>query len=121
MKNSKKRRLRVSLCVISFAAMLAIKLSYSVFAATCTAPTSNKQWWAAGTSITVYIDPSLSSDVQAGVQAAVADWNAQSALTGNNIRMTTTSTAPAPGSANTVSVVNDPKGSQNNLLSQPPR
>jgi hypothetical protein len=115
MKNPKKRRLRVSLFVISFAAMLAIKLSYSVFAATCTPPTSNNQWWAPGTTITVYIDPSLSSGVQAGVQAAVADWNAQSALTGNNIQMTTTSTAPAPGTANTVSVVNDPKGSPNNL------
>ncbi len=49
------------------------------------------------------------------MNAAVADWNGQSALTGNSITMTTTSTDPGPNAANTVRVVNNPAGSPNNL------
>jgi hypothetical protein len=82
---------------------------------TCTAPASNNQYWAPGTTISVFIDPNLSQQEQAGVNAAVADWNGQTALTGNGITMTTTSTDPGPNAANTVRVVNNPAGSPNNL------
>jgi hypothetical protein len=95
--------------------MLALTFGHSVFAGTCTAPTSSNQYWAPGTQITVFVDPSLSQQVQDGINAAVADWNAQSALTDSNIKMTTTSTDPGAGSANTVRVVNNPQGSPNNL------
>jgi len=104
------------LCLVgALAFLLQIVFSHMVHAqSTCTAPTSNSQYWSPGTTITVYIDPTLSQQEQNGVNAAVTDWNGQSALTGNGITMTTTSTDPGD-TANTIRVVNNPAGSPNNL------
>jgi hypothetical protein len=98
MNDSKAYRLSVCLFLVGALAFLfQILVSHMVHAqSTCTAPTSNNQYWAPGTTITVFIDPNLSQQEQAGVNAAVTDWNGQSALTGNGITMTTTSTDPGP-------------------------
>jgi hypothetical protein len=108
--------LSVYLCLLVFLVAVLGANSHLVHAqSTCTAPTSNNQYWSAGTTISVYIDPSLSQQEQAGVNAAVTDWNSQTALTANGINMTTTSTDPGPNAANTVRVVNNPAGSPNNV------
>src|ERR1041385_7975487 len=122
MKSSRAYRLSVCLCLVAgIVFVLQTVFSHMVHAqSSCTAPSSNNQYWAPGTTITVFIDPSLSQQEQAGVNAAVADWNGQSALTSSSITMTTTSTDPGPSAANTIRVVNNPAGSPNNLAHTDP-
>jgi hypothetical protein len=117
MHDTKASRLRVSIfMVFLFATMLAVEPGSVANAQTgCSSPPSNNQYWAPGTPITVYIDPSLPQQVKDGINAAIADWSTQSALTGNNIQMTTTSKDPGDGIQNTVRVLNDPAGSPSNI------
>ncbi len=116
MRDTKAFRLSVCLCLLLSLVIVLEKDTFLVHAqSSCTAPTSDNQYWSAGTTINVYIDPSLSQQEQAGVNAAITDWNGQSALTANGITMTTTSTDPGPNAANTVRVVNNPAGSPNNV------
>src|SRR5579864_159416 len=108
-------RLRVSGAILLGACLLFL-IRFSGKAQTgCTAPSSNNQYWAPGTSISVYIDPSLSAQEQAAAQQAVSDWGGQTALTGNNITLTTTNTDPGANAPNTIRIVNNPAGSPNNL------
>jgi len=108
-------RLRVSGAFL-LAASLLFLIRFSGKAQTgCTAPSSNNQYWAPGSSISVYIDPSLSAQEQAAAQQAVTDWGGQTALTGNNITLTTTNTDPGANAPNTIRIVNNPAGSPNNV------
>jgi hypothetical protein len=114
---SKVSRFSMCLCLVGVLAFfLQIVVSRMANAqAGCIAPSSNNQYWAPNTPITVFIDPNLSQQEQAGVNAAVADWKKQNALSGNNIILTPTATDPGPNAPNTIRVVDNPAGSPNNL------
>src|SRR4029077_7612418 len=112
MHNTKTSRLSVCFFMMVLVSMVAMELGPVAHAQTsCTAPPSLNQYWAPNTTITVYIDPSLSQQVQQGVQEAITDWSSQTALTGNNIQLKTTATDPGANAQNTVRVLNDPANS----------
>jgi hypothetical protein len=86
----------------------------------CTPPTTNGQYWAPNTKITVYIDPSFSAPQIASIKSSLSDWSGQSALTSNNITMTTTATDPGAMSQNTIRIVNDPSESTGDVATTLP-
>lgn len=78
----------------------------------CTSPPATNQWWAPGTEVLIYIDPSFGSQLWFNegdaIQSAVDDWFSQSSLSGNNITYSYTATDPGVNASNVIRIIDDP-------------
>jgi hypothetical protein len=73
----------------------------------CQPPPTYQRWWAPGTVLGVYIDPTFTSDEQNLAQQAVIQWMSQPSAANNNYSSEWLTDDPGTQTPNTIRIIND--------------